>query len=305
MLEIAMRFIRSMILLFAFASPAMADRVTYYHNDFVGSPVAATDETGKIVWREDFLPYGSRRIDDPNSEANQIWFASRHQDATSGLVYMGARYYDPVIGRFLAPDPVRYSVRNIHSFNRYAYANNNPLRYVDPDGRFTAQAAATVLIIGGGTLAAVNSVNNMSAEQRVAVANGLLGVLNSGGFGLVDLPRRLILGVLSEAAGDKPAEKPSLVDEQGKTHILDGDEDGGGHRYPGKPGKTLFPTDWSDDKILGEISDVATDPASSRKLNPDGSTKATGTKDGVKIDAIVSPEGRIVSGYPKRGPRGQ
>jgi uncharacterized protein RhaS with RHS repeats len=46
---------------------------------------------------------------------------------------MQARYYDPVIGRFYSNDPVGF--KGIHSFNRYAYANNNPYRYVDPDGR--------------------------------------------------------------------------------------------------------------------------------------------------------------------------
>ena len=46
---------------------------------------------------------------------------------------MQARYYDPVIGRFYSNDPVGF--RDIHSFNRYAYANNNPYRYIDPDGK--------------------------------------------------------------------------------------------------------------------------------------------------------------------------
>ena len=45
---------------------------------------------------------------------------------------MQARYYDPVIGRFYSNDPVGF--RGVHSFNRYAYANNNPYKYVDPDG---------------------------------------------------------------------------------------------------------------------------------------------------------------------------
>jgi uncharacterized protein RhaS with RHS repeats len=46
---------------------------------------------------------------------------------------MQARYYDPVIGRFYSNDPAGFS--NVHNFNRYAYANNNPYKYVDPDGR--------------------------------------------------------------------------------------------------------------------------------------------------------------------------
>jgi hypothetical protein len=45
---------------------------------------------------------------------------------------MQARYYDPVIGRFYSNDPM--GVRDIHSFNRYAYVNNNPYKYTDPNG---------------------------------------------------------------------------------------------------------------------------------------------------------------------------
>ncbi len=48
---------------------------------------------------------------------------------------MQQRYYDPVIGRFYSNDPVRFSADNPMMFNRYAYANNNPYKFVDPDGR--------------------------------------------------------------------------------------------------------------------------------------------------------------------------
>ncbi|MGO4566692.1 hypothetical protein AB4Z52_16805 [Rhizobium sp. 2YAF20] len=56
-------------------------------------------------------------------------------------------------------------------------------------------------------------------------------------------------------------EQPSLLDPDAETHVLDGDEEGGGHRSgTGNLGKSEFPNGWSDEKILGEISDVATDP---------------------------------------------
>jgi len=54
-------------------------------------------------------------------------------DSSLVLSYMQARYYDPVIGRFYGFDPVGF--RDVHSFNRYAYAANNPYKYVDPDGK--------------------------------------------------------------------------------------------------------------------------------------------------------------------------
>jgi len=61
---------------------------------------------------------------------------------------MQARYYDPVIGRFYSNDPVGYTAKNpVMSFNRYMYANNNPYKYVDPDGKFIFTAIAVAAFL--------------------------------------------------------------------------------------------------------------------------------------------------------------
>ena len=112
--------------------------ITYFHNDITGSPVVATNESGQVVWRESYRPYGERTVNAPAALPNKVWFTSRRQDLETGLVYMGARYYDPVAGRFISKDPVGFEENNLHTFNRYAYANNNPYKYVDPDGRMPA-----------------------------------------------------------------------------------------------------------------------------------------------------------------------
>jgi uncharacterized protein RhaS with RHS repeats len=49
---------------------------------------------------------------------------------------MQQRYYDPVVGRFYSNDPVGFSADKPMMFNRYAYANNNPYKFVDPDREF-------------------------------------------------------------------------------------------------------------------------------------------------------------------------
>lgn len=68
---------------------------------------------------------------------------------------MNARYYDSHAGRFMAVDPVGFDDTNLHSFNRYAYASNNPYRYVDPDGR---------------AVEAINWDRNNNVEIRLGIA---------------------------------------------------------------------------------------------------------------------------------------
>lgn len=99
-------------------------------------------------------------------------------------------------------------------------------------------------------------------------------------------------------------EKPSLLDPKGEQHVLDGDKTGGGHRSgTGRPGKSEFPSGWSDERIKGEISDIATDPASSRSPGRGGREVVRGTRGGVDIEVIIEPNGRIVTGYPTNVPR--
>lgn len=107
---------------------------TYYHNDILGSPVAATDQDGDLLWREEYKPYGERILNEQEAADNSRWYTGHPHDPETGLTYAGARYYDPIVGRFMGIDPVGFIESNPTSFNRYAYANNNPYRYIDPDG---------------------------------------------------------------------------------------------------------------------------------------------------------------------------
>ncbi|WP_458131709.1 RHS repeat-associated core domain-containing protein [Pseudomonas sp. R3-41] len=115
---------------------AIADTITYFHNDISGSPMAATDAAGNLLWKENYKPYGDKLNRSAPSSSNKIGYHGKAYDDATGLSYMGARYYDPVLGRFMGIDPVDFQTDNLHSFNRYAYTNNNPYKYVDPDGRF-------------------------------------------------------------------------------------------------------------------------------------------------------------------------
>jgi RHS repeat-associated protein len=113
---------------------AAGETITYIHTDMSGSPLAATNEAGNVIWQEDYSAYGERNTQQPGSEGQAQWFHGKEVDAATGLQYFGARYYDPAVGRFMGVDPVGFQEVNLNSFNRYAYGNNNPVKYVDPDG---------------------------------------------------------------------------------------------------------------------------------------------------------------------------
>ena len=96
-------------------------------------------------------------------------------------------------------------------------------------------------------------------------------------------------------------EKPNLLDRKGETHVLDGDVTGGGHRPgTGHSGKSEFPSSWSDDRIKGEISEIATNPSTNwSKPDKRGYVTGSGTRDGVEIKVVYDTKGgRIVTGYP-------
>ena len=71
-----------------------------------------------------------------------------------GLINCNARLYDPVLGRFLAPDPLIQDQASTQNFNRYTYCLNNPLKYTDPDGEFiisgTTAIVCTIIAVTGG-----------------------------------------------------------------------------------------------------------------------------------------------------------
>ncbi|MEE4662208.1 MAG: RHS repeat-associated core domain-containing protein [Halieaceae bacterium] len=136
----------------ALTRPAAAT-LTYYHNDALGSPVVATDSNGAVVWRARYRPYGERdqsAADYLTARANPVWFAGHVYDDVTGLTYMQARYYSPFSGRFLSPDPAVLRADDPQAFNRYAYARNNPYRYIDPDGRESVAVTFKVSAAAGG-----------------------------------------------------------------------------------------------------------------------------------------------------------
>lgn len=125
------------------ASARAQDEVVYFHTDAIGSVRVVTDATGAVIARYDYLPFGERW--DPPQNPDSRRFAGKELDVETGLDYFGARYYLSPSGRFTTVDPlldIDSALVNPQLWNRYAYALNNPLSFVDPTG-------AAIELLGG------------------------------------------------------------------------------------------------------------------------------------------------------------
>lgn len=113
--------------------------------DYLGSVVYVTDDNGYLKQELEYDAWGRLR------SPSYIEYYKEGEEPTLllgrgycgheylpwfGLINMNARLYDPVLGRFLSPDPYVQMPDFTQSFNRYSYCLNNPLKYVDKDGKF-------------------------------------------------------------------------------------------------------------------------------------------------------------------------
>lgn len=112
----------------------------HYHVDHLGSTRLVTDGSGFRLAIHTYWPFGPEA---PGSETDsgQLKFTGHERDSSSGtspgsdLDYMHARYYDANAARFLTVDPGGWDKRQPQTWNRYMYAENNPVLKIDPDGR--------------------------------------------------------------------------------------------------------------------------------------------------------------------------
>jgi len=143
---------------------AERERIYYYHSDHLGSAQTITNHIGQLHERIEYTPYGELWIDWKNlnspGDGTPFRFTGKELDAETGLYYYGARYLDPRTSRWLGVDPAMYQgdyipsapiddearkrnqnlpgvggIFNYVNLHVYHYGGNNPVMYVDPDGR--------------------------------------------------------------------------------------------------------------------------------------------------------------------------
>lgn len=180
----------------------------YVYTDHLGSLITVTDAAGTVVAEQNFDAWGRKRnpvnwqyTGVPESPGWLYRGYTGHEHLPDfNLINMNGRMYDPVQGRMLSPDNYVADAFGTQGYNRYSYAKNNPLSYVDPDGNNPLVVAiiigATIGAFTNGVQADQQGKSFLSGAWKGAVVGGIGGAL-----GLIGNPGTF-LGNVALGAGE-------------------------------------------------------------------------------------------------------
>lgn len=118
-----------------------------YNKDIQGSTTSILDSTGACKLSYEYDDFGETEINGTGTFENEVCYTGGIYDASTGLYYLNARYYDPTTGRFLTEDTYRGESGDVEDWHLYVYCNNNPINYIDPTGHWV-ETALDVISIG-------------------------------------------------------------------------------------------------------------------------------------------------------------
>lgn len=204
---------------------------------------------------------------------------------------------------------------------------SNPGHYL---GGEIAGAVPTIFIPVGGAAAAAARGGTRAAMASGARTGAGLGAVSGAGHdegGIVDRLDGAAVGAVTGGVGGavlsgagvliargvsrtriwaRAPKGRSLISEARAQHILHGDRTGGGHLWPGASGKSPFPKNWSENKILNEINTIASDASIPGRIQGNGRILKEATVDGINVRVVIDPPSRgggVVTGFPTNVPR--
>ena len=148
--------------------------IDYYLNDHLGSARSMVSSG----WSANYYPFGEIASQTGSPEDTRFDYTGQERDRETGLMYFGARYYDPGIGRWMSMDP---SAESDLSLSHYSFCSNNPINKFDPDG-LTDWWAATKAVSRSGlgiteSVGGILTIIGSLTTEPVTLGAASLGVL--------------------------------------------------------------------------------------------------------------------------------
>lgn len=197
--------------------------VFWYHTDPLSSTNLITNTQGAATDEDSYYPFGASRTTQRtaglSSGSNRYHFDGKESDQESGLYYFGTRYYSSAFGRYVSADQKETYARqlaNPQSLNSYAFVLNNPLSFLDPDGReavsITLRAFIPQPTIGGFKGDNRTFSANENASSRVAVSVRIeTDPAKNGGRPLIGPPKVVVQPTHLDMTGrEKTSSGPQL-----------------------------------------------------------------------------------------------
>ena len=201
--------------------PQAGGGVSYLTVDHLGSTRVVTNSTGGVKSRYDYLPFGQELSSNVSGRTTAMGYSAAHglrqkftqkeRDAESGLDYFLARYYSSVQGRFTGVDPLLSSgkTHRPESWNRYSYCYNNPLRYLDPDGKKVKAEDEKALRNIRNTLPA-SIRNQVKLDKNGFIDKKALNRIKSTDANFLDLKKMVNSSTVVEVATAKDTVLPQV-----------------------------------------------------------------------------------------------
>ncbi len=171
--------------------------IHFVYTDYLGSLLVRTDINGNVTAEQNFDAWGRNR--NPydwqyaGAAITNLFFdrgyTGHEHMRYHEMINMNGRMYDPVQGRMLSPDNYVPDAWHTQGYNRYSYANNNPLKYTDPDGNFIHLIVGAIIggLVNLATNAMAGRINNfwdgLKAFGIGAIQGAAGAAIAYGGFG--------------------------------------------------------------------------------------------------------------------------
>jgi RHS repeat-associated protein len=155
-----------------------ASTVNYLLSDHLGSTAVTTDLNGVRTSEVRYMPWGADRYT-YGTTPTTMRYTGQRSEASIGLYFYGARWYDPALGRFTSPDTVVPGNDSPVNWDRYSYVRNNPIASVDPTGHWPnlsklLSVGATICDLTATAISIVGVAVEVAAAAGVAYYNTVL-----------------------------------------------------------------------------------------------------------------------------------